>query len=375
MNVGLDLTGHAVGCRPGTDDVLYSVVVPVFNEEANVDEVVRRVCVVMQDVGETFELLFVDDGSTDSTLEKLREHCDTNEHVRVVKLSRNFGQEAAVQAAYLYARGLWVIQLDGDLQNPPEQIPKLLERRDDGFDIVYGVRTGRKDSVFRRGASGAMRWMMSHLLSIKLPEDISTFRLMRGSTAKLLAQFPERQKFLSALACWVGASYTCIAVGHQPRYRGKTKYNLTKLVNHTFDLIVGFSSRPLQLIGWLGFVVGLIGFGFATWAVISKLVWETRMGWSSIFAAVMAMGGMQLVALSLIGEYISRIFVQSQYRPIFVVSEFMGQVPPTAKHEPAHRVSDPETALLHEPVTGATAPCFQASQGVSATTQTTPEAP
>lgn len=323
----MDIAGRPVGYPAGTDGIVYSVVVPVFNEEANVEALVSRVTPVLDQVGEPYEILFVDDGSSDRTPALLREQCEANPHVRAVRFTRNFGQEAAVQAAYLYARGTWLLQMDGDLQNPPEEIPKLLEHRDDGYDIVFGVRKGRRDPLFRRMASQGMRWTMRRLLHIELPKDISTFRLMRGTTAKLLARFPERQKFLSALACWVGARHTTVDVAHAARNAGRTKYNIGKLVNHTFDLIVGFSSRPLRLIGLAGFFAGIVGFGFAAWAVVERLIWGTQMGWSSIFAAVMAMGGMQLLALSLIGEYVARIFVQAQHRPIFVVGEQLGTVP------------------------------------------------
>ncbi|MCU0689790.1 MAG: glycosyltransferase family 2 protein, partial [Polyangiaceae bacterium] len=231
--VGMDATGATVGQPVGADGIVYSVVVPVFNEETNVAALVERVCPVMDKVGERFELLFVDDGSVDRTPALLREICQRNPRVRAVRFTRNFGQEAAVQAAYLYARGQWVIQMDGDLQNPPEEIPKLLAQRDAGWDIVYGVRTGRRDPLFRRAASQLMRWTMRQMLHIDLPKDISTFRLMRGGTAKLLARFPERQKFLSALACWIGARYTSVDVSHAARASGTTKYNLGKLVNHT----------------------------------------------------------------------------------------------------------------------------------------------
>lgn len=323
LSVGYDVTGAPVGFAPGTDGIVYSVVVPVFNEEANVRALVERVTPVMNSLGEPFEILFVDDGSRDGTPGILREQCAAHGHVRAVRFTRNFGQEAAVQAGYLYARGAWIIQMDGDLQNPPEEIHKLLALRDDGWDIVYGVRTGRRDPLFRRMASQGMRWTMRRLLQIELPKDISTFRLMRSSTAKMLASFPERQKFLSALACWVGARYTTVNVGHAARAAGKTKYNLGKLVNHTFDLVVGFSSRPLRLIGAFGFLVAMIGFGAGAWAILEKFIWGTMMGWSSVFAAIVVLGGMQLVALSLMGEYIARMFVQAQQRPIFMVGEHL----------------------------------------------------
>jgi polyisoprenyl-phosphate glycosyltransferase len=310
--------------RPPIDSThppMYSVVIPVFNEQENIETVIRRVSAAMDRVGESYEILFVDDGSRDRTPQLLREASERSDRVRAVRLTRNFGQEAAVQAGYLHARGEWIIQMDGDLQNPPEEVGKLLALRDQGYDIVYGVRTGRRDPLFRRAASLLMRWTMRKMLDIELPRDISTFRLMRGETARSLAEFPERQKFLSALACWMGARYTTVDVQHSARAAGHTKYNLHKLINNTFDLVVGFSSRPLRLLGIVGVLFALGGFCGALWAIAQKILLGTLLGWASTFAAVLAMGGMQLIALSLIGEYIARIFVQAQQRPIFMVAE------------------------------------------------------
>jgi polyisoprenyl-phosphate glycosyltransferase len=307
---------------------LYSVVIPVFNEEGNVRALVERVGAVMRGIGEPFEIVFVDDGSRDATPALLRAAVAIDPVVRVVRFTRNYGQEAAVQAGYKHARGTWILQMDGDLQNPPEDIPKLLAKRDEGFDIVYGVRKNRQDPLFRRLASESMRWIMRRMLDIELPDDISTFRLMRASTAKLLADLPEKNKFLSALACWVGAKYTTVDVGHAARAAGKTKYNFGKLLNHTFDLVVGFSSKPLRYLGVIGLTFAAIGFLAGARAVVYKLVWGTAVtGWASLFAAVSILGGVQLVALSLIGEYIARIYVQTQARPTFLVAEVMEAEP------------------------------------------------
>lgn len=306
--------------------VAYSVVVPVYNEEDNISPLVERVSKVMTELDLAFEILFVDDGSRDATPVVLRRLAQGNPRVRAVRFTKNYGQEAAVQAGYKYARGEWILQMDGDLQNPPEDIPKLLAKKDEGFDIVYGVRKNRQDPLFRTASSGLMRWFMRRVLDIELPEDISTFRLMRAETAKMLADMPERNKFLSALACWIGAKYTTVDVGHAARAAGKTKYNFTKLLNNTFDLMVGFSSKPLRYVGGLGFVFAALGFGIGLWAVVYKLlVGTSEVGWASLFAAVCVLGGMQLVALSLIGEYIARIYVQAQARPFFLVAELIEQ--------------------------------------------------
>jgi dolichol-phosphate mannosyltransferase len=347
-----------------TSRITYSVVVPVFNEEGNVEALASRVLAAMEKVGEAFELLFVDDGSRDRTPELLRKLAAGDERVRVVRFTRNYGQEAAVEALYLNARGRWLIQMDGDLQHPPEEIPRLIARKDEGYDVVYGVREGRQDTLFRVAASRTMQWGMRSMMEIELPEDVSTFRLMSAPIARLVAALPERRKFFSALLVWSGARIGTVRVKHEARHAGATHYNFTKLLNHTFDLIVGFSSKPLRYIGTMGFVFALVGLGLGLWVIVRKLVWDYGfVGWPSLFAAVVILGGMQLIATSVIGEYIARIYVQAQARPLYNIGERLNfqdhqaadelhraSLVPTPAHVPAP-APEPEVtpALAKEP--------------------------
>jgi glycosyltransferase involved in cell wall biosynthesis len=311
-----------VGTPDTSHAITYSVVVPVFNEEGNVEELATRVLRVMGGVGAPFEIVFVDDGSRDRTFPLLRQLAEREPRVRVVRFTRNYGQEAAVEALYLNARGRWLIQLDGDLQHPPEEIPRLIAKKDEGYDVVYGVRAARQDALFRVAASRAMQWAMRSMMEIELPEDVSTFRLMSAPIARLVAALPERRKFFSALIVWCGARIGTVKVQHAPRHAGVSHYNLTKLLNHTFDLLVGFSSKPLRYIGTLGLVFALGGFGLGVWVIARKLLWDYgMMGWPSLFAAVVILGGMQLMATSVIGEYIARIYVQAQDRPLYNVAD------------------------------------------------------
>ena len=321
--------------EPGQDSsIAYSVVVPVYNEEGNVQALAARAVAVMQDIGAEFELLFVDDGSRDRTPDLLRELAARDERIRVVRFTRNYGQEAAVEALYLNARGRWLIQMDGDLQNPPEEIPKLIAKKEEGYDVVYGVRQARQDSLFRKAASRTMQWSMRSMMEIELPDDVSTFRLMSAPIARLVAALPERRKFFSALLVWSGARIGTVRVKHEARHTGRTHYNFTKLLNHTFDLIVGFSSKPLRYIGTLGFVFALLGFGLGTWVIARKLLWDYgNIGWPSLFAAVVILGGVQLIATSVIGEYIARIYVQAQARPLYNVAERLNFDTPRAPDE------------------------------------------
>ena len=350
--------------QPDSTGVTYSVVVPVFNEEGNVEALASRVLAAMEKVGETFELLIVDDGSRDRTPELLRTIAAGDERVRVVRFTRNYGQEAAVEALYLNARGRWLIQMDGDLQHPPEEIARLIAKKNEGYDVVYGVREGRQDTLFRVAASRTMQWGMRSMMEIELPEDVSTFRLMSAPIARLVAALPERRKFFSALLVWSGARIGTVRVKHEARHAGATHYNFTKLLNHTFDLIVGFSSKPLRYIGTLGFVFALVGLGLGLWVILRKLVWDYGfVGWPSLFAAVVILGGMQLIATSVIGEYIARIYVQAQARPLYNIGERLNfqehqaadelhraSLVPTPARAPAPASEpEPDPALAKEP--------------------------
>lgn len=334
----------------------YSIVVPVFNEEGNVEALVARTVPVMERLGEPFEILFVDDGSKDATPKLLRKVAAADRRIRVVRFSRNYGQEAAVEALYMNARGRWLIQMDGDLQHPPEEIPRLVAKKDEGFDVVYGVRQARKDSFYRVAASRTMQWGMRTMMEIELPEDVSTFRLMSGHVARLVAALPERRKFFSALIVWSGARIGIVKVSHAQRASGTTHYNFTKLLNHTFDLVVGFSSKPLRYLGTMGLVFALFGFGLGAWTVLRKLLWDYGTeGWSSVFAAIVVLSGVQLMALSLIGEYIARIYVQAQERPLYNIAERLNFHPEDPEAQPddeLFRTSlEPESAraLLADP--------------------------
>jgi glycosyltransferase involved in cell wall biosynthesis len=326
--------------------ITYSVVIPVFNEEGNVEALASRVVAAMERLGEPFELLFADDGSRDGTPELLRAIAARDERVRVVRFTRNYGQEAAVEALYLNARGRWLVQMDGDLQHPPEEIPRLIAKKNEGYDVVYGVREGRQDTLFRVAASRTMQWGMRSMMEIELPEDVSTFRLMSAPIARLVAALPERRKFFSALLVWSGARIGTVRVKHEARHAGATHYNFTKLLNHTFDLIVGFSSKPLRYIGTLGFLFALVGLGLGGWVIARKLLWDYGLiGWPSLFAAVVILGGVQLIATSVIGEYIARIYVQAQARPLYNIGERLNFHDSQASDE-LHRASLVPTPAL-----------------------------
>jgi dolichol-phosphate mannosyltransferase len=305
--------------------VFHSVIIPVYNEEGNVRELGERLVAVLERTKKSFEIVFIDDGSRDQTPTMVRALAARDPRIKLIRFAKNYGQEAAVQAGILRASGRWIVQLDGDLQNPPEELDKLFDKRDQGYQIVYGVRTARRDPAHRVLASKLMMSLMRRVLDIELPEDVTTFRVIDGDTARLIAGLPEKKKFFSALAVWTGARSASVSVEHAPRLHGVTKYNLAKLFNHSFDLMVGFSTRPLRLIGGGGALVALFGVGFGLFRIAQKLLGaDITMGYTSLFSAIAILGGLQLIALSVIGEYIGRIFIQTQGRPLYNIAEEVG---------------------------------------------------
>ena len=303
-----------------------SIVVPLRDEEANLRELVERLVRVLESTGERFEIVLVDDGSRDGTFAMASAMSSAESRLQVIRLARSFGQEAAVQAGMLATNGQWVIQLDGDLQHPPEEIPKLLARRGGGHEIVYGLRRDRQDPAHRIALSRALVFSMRRLLGIPLPDDISTFRLFEGELARFIARLPERHKFTSALAGWTGARSTSVPVEHASRRAGHSKYGALKLLVHTFDLVVGFTIRPLRMIGTTGLVFAASGIAFALFKVGQRLAGvPINVGWTSQFSAIVILGGLQLIALSVIGEYVGRIFVEVQGRPAYRIAEHVGR--------------------------------------------------
>ena len=317
-----------------------SAVVPLHNEEGNARELVARLGRVLGALDPAHELIVVDDGSTDSTRAVLRLLAPQQPNLRVLFLSRNFGQEPAVQAGMLRSRGRWVIQLDGDLQHPPEEIPKLLAKAREGYDVVYGQRVQRDDPLFRVLASKALVAMMRGLFGVPLPEDVSTFRVIDGALARRVAALPEKHKFMSALLSWSGAHSTSIEVRHERRKSGSSSYGLFRLLSHGLDLLAGFSFRPLRVIGAIGALFALLGTAYAVFKVGQKLAGaDIQMGYTSLFSAVVIMGSLHLIALSVIGEYVGRIFLQTQGRPNFIVGEELNAVDERSHERPAESSS------------------------------------
>src|SRR5947209_3515522 len=290
----------------------YSIVVPFHNEDENVNQLYDRVTRVMEATGESFELVFVDDGSSDKTFHLLREILAVDSRVTVVKLRRNFGQTSALAAGFDHATGEYIIAMDGDLQHEPEDIPKFLEKLAEGFDVVSGWRRRRIDNyIMRRIPSRAANWAMAKLSGVDIHDFGTTFKAYRSDIIHQIPLYGEMHRFIPALASWLGASICEIPIKNVNRERGTSHYGISRTFRVLFDLItirflLKYLSRPLHFFGTLGAIGILVGSGIATWLAVVKMIWHVDVmdthGPFVVSAAVLIVAGVQLLALGLLGE-------------------------------------------------------------------------
>lgn len=301
-----------------------SVVVPLKNEESNVPELYRRLIEVLGKhfPGGQFELLFVDDGSTDRTFFLLEEIARNSGALRVLKLSRNFGHHFAITAGLDRAAGEYVVIMDGDLQDLPEAIPDLYAKatQGDGYDLVYAVREERKHPPLKRAMSHLFNWTFSLLTNISIQRNSSIFRIMSRRFVDELNKLREPDRFLTGLMYWVGMRQTWILVKHGERFAGKTKYSFPKMLSLATQSIVSFSLRPLQIASLLGFSFSFFAFVLGIIIIYRKLILNYGLtGWPSLVVIILFFSGVQLFCIGLLGEYVGRTFMAQKNRPLYVV--------------------------------------------------------
>ena len=306
---------------------LLSVVAPVLNEEEILETFYGRVRDALADM--PFELVLVDDGSTDETPRILGELADRDPRVHVVRLSRNFGYQAAVSAGLDHARGDAVVTTDADLQDPPELIMELLRHWREGSDVVYAVRRerlgeGRLKRVTARWFSG----IFTRLAELDIPANVGDYRLLDRRAVDVLCKMPERNRFLRGMAVWVGFRQSSVLYDRDPRYTGETRYRWRTLLRISLDAISSFSHVPLQLATLMGFVVSGLAFLGIPYVIVNRLLGFYVEGVSTLLFAMLLLGGIQLITLGIIGEYISRIYDEVKHRPLYVVAERINVGPP-----------------------------------------------
>ena len=330
-----------------------SVVVPVYNEEENLDRLVERLLPVLRGLGKSFEAIFVDDGSRDRTLEKLQAHARKNPEIVVRSFPRNFGQHAAVTAGFAASRGAFVVTLDADLQNPPEEIPRLVAEFEKGHDLVGTVRQGRQDTWFRKRASKFVNHMTRRMSGIKLHDFGCMLRGYSSEIAHAIANRHEVRTFIPALGFLYARSPVEILVKHESRAAGKSKYSLVRLLRLHMDLMTGFSLAPLRLMITMGFAIAGASILFAAFLLVLRIVkgpeWAA-FGVFTLFAFLFLFVGLQFVAFGILGEYIGRIFLAVRERPAYLLRSMPGESAPHEDVLITPKVRAPIARSLPEPV-------------------------
>lgn len=302
-----------------TKPLQYSVVVPVLNEESNLPILHDRLTALMHGLGQSYEIIYIDDGSTDNSFQILSGLHERDDNVVVIQFTRNFGQTSAVLAGFSASKGKIVINLDADLQNPPEEIPKLINKLDEDFEVAFGVFQQRKHPAFRRLGSRFTKWIMARILPVE-NTGLSGFKAMRFYVVDQLKMVKDTSIFLSGIICWMGYKVCTVEVKHSARLSGKTKYNLYKLVTRWMDMIVSYSDFPLKIAIGGGFVLGMVAFILALYYITKYFLYGIQVpGFTTIIIILTFFTGVQLFFLGIIGEYISRVNAQVKGRPLYIV--------------------------------------------------------
>lgn len=299
--------------------------VPVYNEEETLHELTRRLRQVLEGLVSTWEILFVDDGSRDRSWEIILQLAQEEPRIRGLRFSRNFGHQMAFFAGIEHAKGDAVVIMDGDLQDPPELIPELLAKHRQGYEVVYAVRAARHgETLFKKFTAKIFYRLFAKLTSLNLPLDTGDFRLMGKKAVEAFKRLPERHRFTRGLVTWLGFSQVGVTYERAPRYAGSSKYPLRKMLRLAFDAITSFSHAPLQVATGLGFLVSAFAFVYIVVALALKLAGGFQPGYTSLVATMLFLGGVQLVMVGLLGEYVGRIYDEVKRRPLYLVAEETG---------------------------------------------------
>lgn len=302
---------------------MISLVVPCFNEADNIDSLHLRIGAVMGKIEESWEMICINDGSQDNTLEKLLTLHQRDPRVRVLDLSRNFGKEAALTAGLDHARGEAVIPLDADLQDPPELIPLMIAKWREGYEVVNAVRKIREgESWIKRFSSFGFYRIINKLSPVEIPPDTGDFRLISRPVLDAIKQLPERRRFMKGIFAWVGFRTVTISYQRDPRFSGKTKWNYWKLWNLAMEGITSFTQIPLQFVSYLGLFVSLSAFLYGMFLLLKTLIYGNSVkGYPSLMVTLLFLGGVQMMALGVIGEYLGRTYEESKQRPVYLIRQ------------------------------------------------------
>lgn len=321
------------------EPIFLSVIVPMYNEEEVIEVTYNRLKAVLKSLGETYEIVFVNDGSRDRTAAIVRSICERDRTVKLVDFSRNFGHQIAVTAGMDHASGRTVVLIDADLQDPPELILDMVAKWREGYDVVYGQRVERKgESMFKKATAAMFYRLLRSMTSVNIPVDTGDFRLMDRKVCDALTQMRERSRFIRGMVSWAGFKQTSVEYVREERFAGETKYPLRKMIRLSLDAITSFSTKPLKIAGVLGFILSAVGFVYLIVVLYQHFFTNsTEPGWTSLVAISLLFNGITLSLLGVLGEYIGRIYEETKGRPLYLVSQTVN----FAGDEQASRTAEP----------------------------------
>ena len=304
---------------------LISIVVPMYFEEEVAQECYNRLVNVMQQNNLNYEMIFVNDGSTDRTMDILTEIADKDPNVKIINFARNFGHQIAVTAGIDYAKGDAIVIIDADLQDPPELIPVLVDKWNEGFEVVYAKRKSRKgETWFKLLTAKYFYKVLNYLSDIEIPKDTGDFRIIDRKVADVFSKMSERNRFVRGMMSWIGFRQTFVEYERDERFAGETKYPLKKMIKFASDGVIAFSTKPLRIVMTLGIFSVIISMLVLMYSLTVKIFGENiQPGWTSIMVAITFFSGIQLLGLGIVGQYIARIYDESKNRPIYIVKELV----------------------------------------------------
>lgn len=301
-----------------------SVVVPLYNEELVIGEMYKRISAVMFENNLSYEIILVNDGSRDATLELATELCNRDRNVKLISFSRNFGHQIAITAGIDRARGQVVAVIDADLQDPPEVIVSMIEKWKEGYQVVYGVREKREgEGVFKRATAALFYRLLKRLTAVEIPVDTGDFRLIDREVAEQLRNMREKSRFVRGMVSWVGFRQCKVSYVRERRFAGETKYPFRKMFKFAIDGILSFSEVPLKLSTFFGFACACLSFFLIVYGFVIRTFYpeSTIPGWASVFVASLFLGGVQLICIGILGQYLGRIYEEIKGRPLYVCQQ------------------------------------------------------
>lgn len=304
---------------------MYSIIIPIYNEELTLPELRTRLIEATDSLDKPFEVILIDDGSKDKSFSLMKDIHAQDERFKIIRLSRNFGHQIAISAGMDVAQGDAIILMDGDLQDPPELLPQMIAKWKDGYHVVYTVKTSRKENPLKRLAFKGFYWVLHALSSIQIPMNAGNFSLMDRRVVEVMKQIPERHRYISGLRAWVGFKQIGIEYDRGARFAGEPQMSITRLFSLAFDGIFSFSNIPLRAATYVGFVAATFSFAGGIFVIYEKLFTDKAiLGWASTIVTITFLGGLTLLTLGIIGEYIGRIYDEVKQRPLYIISEGIG---------------------------------------------------